>query len=134
MDSLCRTSVTRSGASLLVEAHQIEPTLGAYLASQAFAPAWDRIRQQTSAPAQQVQRFHEWFDAFRTLKCTHYLRDNGFPRCDLFETLGQLMTWQGITSPVPMKPALRNDLNGQRALLTVLRTWRSEDAPSRATM
>jgi hypothetical protein len=114
------------GAALQASAEAIAAPLGAYLSTQSFVAAWDRMAAQAKTRHQRAQRFHEWFDAFRTLKCTHYLRDHGHPRVDLFAALGQVMAWQGVVPPVAMVPSLREDLDGQRALLQTLRAWRAE--------
>ena len=113
-----------TGAMLLAHAATIEGELAVWLIAQDFEMAWDRIRSHCKDPAQRRRQFHGWFDAFRTLKLAHHLRDNGFPRQDLFEALGTVMTWQGIAAPVTMGADLRNDVAGQRALLETLRRWR----------
>lgn len=105
------------------EAERIKPQLAAWLASEDFPVAWERIRSHCRKPDQRRSQFHGWFDAFRTLKLTHHLRDDGFPRQDLFEALGKVMTWQGLAAPVEITPTLRHDVSGQRALLTILRDW-----------
>jgi hypothetical protein len=113
-----------TGAMLLGHAANIEGELAAWLSAQDFQTAWERIRSHCKDPAQRRRQFHGWFDAFRTLMLTHHLRDNGFPRQDLFEALGTVMAWQGIAAPVTMGADLRNDVAGQRALLESLRRWR----------
>jgi hypothetical protein len=113
-----------TGAQLLARAAEIEKELAAWLIAEDFEAAWDRIRSHSKNPAQRRRQFHGWFDAFRTLMLTHHLRDNGFPRQDLFDALGAVMAWQGITAPVTISAELRKDVAGQRALLATLRGWR----------
>ena len=113
-----------SGDALLIQGTAIAPELGAWLRSQDFSVAWERIRKNARSPQQRHRQFYSWFDAFQTLKLTHHLRDNGFPRQDLFEALGVVVGWSGISVPVTMDSALRNDVPGQRALLETLRRWR----------
>lgn len=113
-----------SGDALMAIAIAIAPALGAWLNAQEFSAAWERILQHARSPQQRRRQFHGWFDAFRTLMLTHHLRDNGYPRQDLFEALGAVMAWQGIAAPVTMGATLRDDVVGQRALLETLRRWR----------
>jgi len=112
------------GSVLLERAAAIAPELAAYLAEQGFAASWDRILKNSPDPAQRARQFHQWFDGFRTLKLAHHLRDHGYPRGDLFEALGAVMAWQGIAAPFPMEARLRVDIEKQRALIGLLRSWR----------
>lgn len=113
-----------SGDALIARANAIDPALGAWLLAQEFPVAWERILQHARSPQQRRRQFYGWFDAFRTLMLTHHLRDNGYPRQDLFEALGAVMAWSGIAAPVAMDAALRDNVSGQRALLETLRRWR----------
>ncbi len=113
-----------SGAMLQSGAEGIAPALADFLEGQGFVDAWDRIRSHCREEAQRKRQFHQWFDAFRTLKFTHHLRDNGYPQQDLFESLGEVMGSQDIALPVAAKADLRGDVEGQRALLAALRAWR----------
>ena len=110
-----------TGAALLVEAEAITPELAAWLAAQEFAAAWERIRTHCTDPTQRRSQFHGWFDAFRTLKLAHHLRDNGLPRQDLFESLAKVMAWLEMPSPMPITAALRHEVKAQRILLHRLR-------------
>ena len=114
------------GEAWIQKAERIEPELAAWLAAQEFPAAWERIRSHCKNPAQRRSQFHGWFDAFRTLKLAHHLRDNGYPRQDLFEALGAVMISQGLAASVAIKPALRDNVPGQRALLATLRHWRAQ--------
>ena len=37
-----------------------------------------------------LQRFHEWLDAFQTLKLIHFLSDNFYPRVELAMEINQV--------------------------------------------
>jgi len=112
------------GAELMALARAIEPELARFLEAQGFAAACDRLRAQGKTPAQRLRQFHEWFDAFRTLKLTHHLRDHGYPRRDLFECLGGILERKGLHPPLKLEEALRHDLGAQRRLVDYLRAWR----------
>jgi hypothetical protein len=110
-----------TGTALLSDTEAVTPELAAWLAAQDFTTAWERIRSHCTDPAQRRSQFHGWFDAFRTLKLAHHLRDSGLSRQDLFESLAKVMAWLEIPSPMPMTPALRHDISAQRSLLQELR-------------
>ena len=114
------------GEAWMHEAERVDPELAAWLAAQDFPAAWERIRSHCKNPAQRRSQFHGGFDAFRTLKLTHHLRDHGYPRQNLFEALGTVMTRQRMAPPEAPGPALRDDVPGQRALLAALRGWRAQ--------
>lgn len=114
------------GTALLSMADRIEPELGAFLRNQRFGPAWDQMGTQSKSSAQRFRKFHTWFDAFRTLKLVHHLRDHGYLRQDLFEALGTLAERAGLALPVALGPALRHDLAAQRRIIATLRAWRPD--------
>ena len=49
------------------------------LGSMELDHALAHCRRQGKSPAQFLRQFHQWFDAFRTLKFIHMLRDAGWP-------------------------------------------------------
>jgi len=48
-----------------------------------FTAALAHCRRQGRSPEQFLRQFHQWFDAFRTLKFIHALRDAGWAPCSL---------------------------------------------------
>lgn len=113
-----------TGEALIADAREIDPLLAEWLTAQGFATAWARIQAHSPRPEQRLRQFHGWFDAFRTLKLTHHLRDHGYPRQDLFAALGQVMDGLGI--PNPAREITPENSDEQRALLQTLRAWRPE--------
>lgn len=55
------------------------------LESMGLAGAIDHCRTHARSPVQFKRQFHQWFDAFRTLKCVHGLRDRLWPDTSLQE-------------------------------------------------
>lgn len=123
LDTACG-ALEEPGARLLERAAGIHPELACFLAAQALEAAWDNILRQGAATEQRLRQFHQWFDAFRTLKLVHHLRDHGFPRQDLFESIGRVAQWRGLDLHVASGAAMRDDLDAQRSLLGRLRAWR----------
>ncbi|MBL7645708.1 MAG: hypothetical protein JNK74_05890 [Candidatus Hydrogenedentes bacterium] len=119
--TLVDRNLDATGAALMSSAEAVTPELSAWLAAQDFTTAWERIRRHCTDPAQRRSQFHGWFDAFRTLKLAHHLRDSGLPRQDLFESLAKVMAWLEIPTPMPITAALRHDVPAQRSLLQEMR-------------
>ena len=63
---------------LALACHQALHSLG-------LEEALNHCRTQGKAPNQFMRQFHQWFDAFRSLKFIHALRDDGWPQCSLAE-------------------------------------------------
>ncbi len=66
---------------LAERSRSLSPRLHDFLLEKGFAPAWDRFLLQHRGEAARLKAFHDWFDAFRTMKLFHYLAENPFPRC-----------------------------------------------------
>jgi len=105
--------------------------LGRFLEALGFPQAWSRLRRNSKDDRQFHDQFHRWFDGFRTLKLIHYLRDNGFPQQDLFESIRLLLEWIGAPYGGFDPGAVRGDVRVQIALLYHLRNEAA--APSTGT-
>ena len=64
-------------ATLMHHAAAIDPALPAFLDQTAFPATWTRWRQTPLPPEKAAARIHTWFDAIKTLKLLHHLRDHG---------------------------------------------------------
>jgi len=106
---------------LLARAEGIAPPLRAFLEGASFPRVWGNLQANARDAAQLLAQFHRWFDGFRTVKLIHYLRDNGYPLCEMFSTVGALLDRVGVAAPVSAGPHLRDDLDAQKALLEHLR-------------
>jgi len=51
-----------------------------WLIDRKFESVWPKLQNNSRDDAMLLQRFHEWLDAFQTLKLIHYLSDNVHPR------------------------------------------------------
>jgi hypothetical protein len=114
-----RENLGGDGPSLIARAECITPELAAFLLEQGFPAAWDQLRKNHRDPQRLWRHFHAWFDAFRTLKLIHHLRDHGYPQTDLSGAFPALFADLGLTPP----QGLGNDLEGQRLLLHFLRQY-----------
>jgi hypothetical protein len=108
----------RSGEEWLDRARRIHPVLAQFLEEQAFLRAWESIRRQAPGPVHLRRQFHGWFDAFRTLRAIHALRDGGLPNVPLLGGVRQLLERAGFSPGTD-----RREENGEAAageLLEVL--------------
>lgn len=55
-----------------------------------FTKAWKHAVKQSSNEQQYVKQMTVWFDAFRTLKFVHYMRDHGYPSLPLKDVLKKM--------------------------------------------
>ena len=55
----------------------------AWLAERKFADVWPKLQSNATSDQMLLRRFHEWLDAFQTLKLIHHLSDNHYPRVEL---------------------------------------------------
>lgn len=86
--------------SILNNAREINSGLYHFLISQKFERDWERIlKNNQSAEEIQKQKIY-WFDAFKTLKLIHYLRDNGYPNINLFDAVDELLNRMKIKSDI----------------------------------
>ena len=51
-----------------------------WLVSRKFSSVWPKLRKNSRDNEMLLQRFHEWLDAFQSLKLIHFLSDNFYPR------------------------------------------------------
>lgn len=54
-----------------------------WLVGRKFGSVWPKLQKNSRDNAMLLQRFHEWLDAFQTLKLIHFLSDNIYPRVAL---------------------------------------------------
>jgi hypothetical protein len=106
-----------NGTLLLELACDIAPELHAFLRARGFMSVWDGLRKNARNDAQLLAQFHRWFDGFATMKLFHYLRDNSYPRRDLFESIHALLEIRGCPATAPN----RSDADYPRQLLDFMR-------------
>jgi len=106
--------------ALLERAEAIAPCLRSFLEAHGFAESWTRLQRQAPTPEALLCQFHRWFDAFRTLKLIHYLRENAHPDLDMAEALRVLLAREG-GRPAEISPEFRTNLDAQARVLMHLR-------------
>ncbi len=82
-------------------AASISPHLATFLDTQGFGSAWERLITQNRTPERLAKAFHDWFDAFRTMKFFHYLADGPYPRTEPDEILPRFPAAWGAPALTP---------------------------------
>lgn len=106
---------------IVTEAEAIHPVLFNFLTERKFPRAWERICFHAQDPRLKIRRFHEWFDAFQTLKFIREMHRAVYPMVRIEEA------WPMVAHEI----AFRFDLPGEVIpegrdafkLLNFLRRW-----------
>jgi hypothetical protein len=91
--ALVQERMEASAEDLLEGAGAINPELECFLNWRRFADIWPGLQQNVPDLVGLEAQFHRWFDAFKSLKLMHHLRDHGFPPMPVEEAVRQLLPW-----------------------------------------
>jgi len=69
--------VSNSAADIL---ENVPESCKSWLVDRKFESVWPKLRNNSRDNEMLLHRFHEWLDAFQTLKLIHFLSDNAYPR------------------------------------------------------
>ncbi|MBI2434125.1 MAG: hypothetical protein HYV26_14810 [Candidatus Hydrogenedentes bacterium] len=104
--ALVSTRHEAGAAALLAAAREIDAPLAEFLCGRGFEETWARLQREARTPEQLLAQFHRWFDAFKTLKLLHFLRDTAYPDVALEEAWKQRKNFDGederIAETVPL--------------------------------
>lgn len=101
------------GTSPTKDAGAIAEPLAAFLEAQQFESAWEQICRNANSVPQRLAQFHRWFDAFRTLKLMHFLRDNGYTEWELPAAATHLLESLSGENAMPLDGATLHGLLAQ---------------------
>ncbi|MCH7959917.1 MAG: hypothetical protein IID08_07295 [Candidatus Hydrogenedentes bacterium] len=107
---------------LLDAAREIAPELGQFLEQERFVEVIEKLRDHAPDDATFLRQFHRWFDALKTLRLIHHLRDTSHPSQDLFRSIETLLHETDRTEKAATDMDDRPDPAARRALLERLRT------------
>ena len=111
-------------SDLLKIAKNIDVSLFEFLSRQDFDRFTNKVLLKTSNPIEIEKQKHFWFDAFRTLKLIHYLRDETYPNINMFIAIDELLRMMKIENPIKRKSEIP-DLKTQKEYLKLLRKIQS---------
>ena len=80
---LFNSDIALTTENLLNEAMKIHPGLFNFLQNCEFKENWKRILDNSKSEKQLIYQRKNWFDAFKTLKLMHHLRDTSFPMMEV---------------------------------------------------
>ncbi|MFA3783644.1 hypothetical protein ABRY23_11335 [Melioribacteraceae bacterium 4301-Me] len=80
----------------LQKAKRINNALHDFLIQNSFDITWNKILKNSKSERQIQNQKKLWFDAFKTLKLIHFLRDTSFPSINMFDALDIILNKYGI--------------------------------------
>lgn len=110
--------------SLLKISKNIHPALSDFLSQQDFRNFINKVLIKNTNSNEIEKQKHFWFDAFRTLKLIHYLRDAAYPNINMFDAIDELLRMMKIENPIKRKSEIP-DLKTQKEYLLLLRKVQS---------
>ncbi len=87
-----------------------------FLKEHQFMEVIEKIKEKATSKNHFKERFFQWFNGFRALKCVHYLRDHYYPNQLLVDGVDQLI------KEVP-EIKLKNEINSAEEQLVALRHY-----------
>lgn len=111
-------------SSLIKISNNISPALSDFLSQQDFGNFINKVLLKNNNPNEIEKQKHFWFDAFRTLKLIHYLRDATYPNINMFDAIDELLKIMKIENSIKRKSEIP-DLKTQKEYLKLLRKIQS---------
>ncbi len=111
-------------SALMKISKNIHPALSDFLTQQDFENFINKVLLKNNNPTEIEKQKHFWFDAFRTLKLIHYLRDATYPNINMFSAIDELLRMMKIENPIKRKSEIP-DLKTQKEYLKLLRKIQS---------
>jgi len=102
----------------------IHPALSDFLSQQDFGNFINKVLLKNNNPNEIEKQRHFWFDAFRTLKLIHYLRDETYPNINMFDAIDDLVKMMSIENMIKRNSAIP-ELEIQKEYLLLLRKIQS---------
>jgi len=111
-------------ADYLKIAKNIDENLFQFLVEQDLQRFLSKVLLNSKNPAEIEKQKHYWFDAFRTLKLIHYLRDVAYPNINMFDASDKLLKMMNIENYISRNLAIPY-LETQKEYLLLLRKIQS---------
>lgn len=111
---------------ILSEAKNINRALSDFLLANNFEKDWKQILKNNFSLKEIKKQKTFWFDAFKTLKLIHYLRDNGYTNINLFDAVDEMLKMMQIKSEISRDNAIP-DIKIQKQYLLFLRKILQEE-------
>lgn len=119
-----RNDKIRNQSSLLKISRNIHSALYDFLIQQDFENFSKKVLLNNKNQSEVNKQKHFWFDAFKTLKLIHYLRDETYPNVNMFNAIDELLRLMEIENPIK-RNSDSPDLEIQKEYLLQLRKIQS---------
>lgn len=110
--------------SLFENTNKIGFALSDFLIEQDLNNFLNGLRQKNISASEIKKQKHYWFDAFKTLKLIHYLRDKSFPNINMFDAIDELLSLMNFKNKIERSSSMP-DLETQKEYLLLLRKIQS---------
>jgi len=110
--------------SLIKIAKNIHPALYDFLNKQNFENFVMKVLLNNKNHSEVEKQKHFWFDAFRTLKLIHYLRDETYQNINMFDAIDELLKMMSVENKIKRDSDIP-DLETQKEYLLLLRKIQS---------
>lgn len=107
---------------ILIQAKEINSHLYSFLIEQNFEDSWNKILKNSDSSEEIRKQKIYWFDAFRTLKLIHYLRDRIYPNTNVYDAFDYLSKKMNFNFEYD-KEQLKKDYQMQKQFLIYLRNY-----------
>ena len=114
-------SLERNAHDLLERAAAIDPYLERFLVSNRFEKTWPRLQQNAPDRFVLERQFHRWFDAFKSLKLIHSLRDQVLPEIPIFLACREILDRSSVEVSTIDWEVIDDDPETQISLLNLMR-------------
>ena len=108
--------------TLLMNAHNIHPSLETYLISNGFEKVWPKLKKNSNSERALAKHAMHWFDGLKTFKLIRYLSRHEFPPTAMYPSLRNLLTMMDIDWPLSKDIGAVPARKDRDALLDFLRT------------
>jgi hypothetical protein len=119
--SLFNSDASLDTDGLMKKVKKINKYLNDFLESKYFPDQWNKILLNCKNEQQISYQRKNWFDAFKTLKLIHHLRDNSFQQINMFEAVNKLFQAMNESPVIYDDKAGNPDLNTQKKFLIKLK-------------
>lgn len=107
--------------NVIKQAEKIDRHLLEFLMLNKFELFWQKISKEISSDDQINRQKKYWFDAFKTLKLIHYLKDYAYPLVNMFDSIDALLELSGQSERIERNKSVLPDLQKQKEYLLLLR-------------
>jgi hypothetical protein len=118
---LFNSNVSSNPEYILSCSKEIHIELYNFLVNQNYLEQWKKIFENAKSKKQLSHQKKIWFDAFKTLKLIHYLRDTPFPNINMFDALDMIFIKLEINNTINRNGKDIPELEIQKQYLCLLR-------------